>query len=92
MVLQVSKTICTVERRMGWLSNTCIYYLVGLGCGLAMYAPFRIITEKTKYAMPETAVGIFCDALCSYYLSRLDGYLGKYLTMTGSIINGEDVL
>lgn len=77
---------------MGWLSNTCIYYLVGLGCGLAMYAPFRIITEKTKYAMPETAVGIFCDALCSYYLSRLDGYLGKYLTMTGSIINGEDVL
>jgi 3-hydroxyisobutyryl-CoA hydrolase len=60
--------------------------IVGLGGGLVMFAPFRIVTEKTKYAMPETAIGLFCDSLAPYYLSRLDGHLGKFLTMTGTIL------
>jgi 3-hydroxyisobutyryl-CoA hydrolase len=66
--------------------------IVGLGGGLVMFAPFRIVTEKTKYTMPETAIGPFCDSLASYYLSRLDGDLRKFLIMTETIIKGEGVL
>jgi 3-hydroxyisobutyryl-CoA hydrolase len=65
---------------------------VGLGAGVSMYSPFRIVTENTKYAMPETAIGLFCDGLSTHYLSRLDVNLAKYITMTGTILKGEDTL
>jgi 3-hydroxyisobutyryl-CoA hydrolase len=57
-----------------------------------MYGPFRIVTERTKFTMPETKIGQFCDTICTHYLSRLDSNLAKYITMTGNILSGEDAL
>ncbi|KAI8059906.1 ClpP/crotonase-like domain-containing protein [Gongronella butleri] len=65
---------------------------MGAGGGLAVNGPFRVATERTMYAMPETAIGLFPDVSCNFYLPRLDGELGTYLAMTGHVIKGHDVL
>jgi 3-hydroxyisobutyryl-CoA hydrolase len=65
---------------------------VGAGSGLACPAPFRIATENTQFAFPETAIGLFCDVGASFYYSRLDGYLGRYMGLTSRVVKGEDAL
>lgn len=65
---------------------------MGGGVGLASGALFRVATEKTVFAMPETKIGYFPDVGGSYYLSRLDGELGTYLALTGDVLNGRAVL
>lgn len=59
---------------------------------MAAPAPFRVATEKTVYAMPETKIGYCPDVGASYYLSRLDGEIGTYLALTGSTLTGRAVL
>jgi 3-hydroxyisobutyryl-CoA hydrolase len=66
--------------------------LVGGGVGLAMHAPFRVATERTLFAMPETAIGYFTDVGSTYFLSRLDGHLGTYLGLTSEQVKGREVL
>ncbi|KAL8291820.1 hypothetical protein RQP46_002078 [Phenoliferia psychrophenolica] len=61
---------------------------LGGGLGLSMHAPFRIATESTALAMPETKIGLFPDVGASFFLSRLDGQLGLYLGLTGARIRG----
>lgn len=63
---------------------------VGGGVGLCAGAPFRIATEKTRLAMPETKIGYFPDVGTTYLLPRLDGHLGTYLGLTGLDITGRD--
>lgn len=53
---------------------------------------YRVATEKTLYAMPETAIGFFNDAGASYFLSRLKFNIGIYMGMTGSKLKGFDVM
>ena len=65
---------------------------VGGGVGLSAGAPFRIATEKTVFAMPETKIGYCPDVGGTYYLSRLDGELGTYLGLTGESLTGRAVL
>ncbi|KAG2199142.1 hypothetical protein INT47_009881, partial [Mucor saturninus] len=65
---------------------------MGAGGGLCSFAPFRIATENTLFAMPETAIGLFCDVGASFFLSRLDGHLGAYMGATSRIVKGEDAL
>jgi 3-hydroxyisobutyryl-CoA hydrolase len=65
---------------------------VGAGSGLIGQLPFRIATENTVYAMPETAIGSFTDSSTTFTLSRYDGNLGLYLGLTGSRLYAEDVL
>lgn len=65
---------------------------MGGGVGLSVHAPFRIATENTLFAMPETAIGFFPDVGGSFFLPRLDGQLGAYLGMTGKRLKGLDVL
>jgi 3-hydroxyisobutyryl-CoA hydrolase len=65
---------------------------VGGGVGLSVHAPFRIATENTMFAMPETAIGFFPDVGGSFFLPRLDGHIGVYLGMTGKRLKGLDVL
>ena len=65
---------------------------MGAGAGMCSPAPFRIATENTQFTMPETSIGLFCDAGASFFLSRLDGHLGVYLGATSRTIKGEDVL
>lgn len=60
--------------------------------GLAVHAPFRVSTEKTAFAMPETKIGYCPDVGASYFLSRLDGEIGTYLGLTSQMLSGRDVL
>jgi 3-hydroxyisobutyryl-CoA hydrolase len=64
---------------------------MGGGVGLSVHAPFRIATERTLFAMPETTIGFWPDVGGSYFLSRLDGQLGAYLGLTSNRLKGLDV-
>lgn len=65
---------------------------MGGGVGLSVHAPFRIATENTLFAMPETAIGFLPEVGGSFFLPRLDGQLGLYLGLTGKRLKGVDVL
>lgn len=65
---------------------------MGGGVGLSVHAPFRIATENTLFAMPETAIGFLPEVGGSFFLSRLDGQIGTYLGLTGKRLKGTDVL
>ncbi|XP_039269885.2 3-hydroxyisobutyryl-CoA hydrolase, mitochondrial-like [Styela clava] len=64
---------------------------MGGGVGLSVHGQFRIATERTLFAMPETAIGLFPDVGGSYVLPRLGHSLGLYLALTGFRLKGRDV-
>lgn len=61
---------------------------MGGGVGLSVHAPFRIATERTVFAMPETTIGFFPDVGGSFFLPRLDGEIGTYLALTSERLTG----
>jgi len=65
---------------------------MGGGVGLSVHAPFRIATENTLFAMPETTIGFFPDVGASFFLPRMDGQMGTYLALTSEQLKGVDVL
>ncbi|XP_029936236.1 3-hydroxyisobutyryl-CoA hydrolase, mitochondrial [Myripristis murdjan] len=64
---------------------------MGGGVGLSVHGRFRVATEKTLFAMPETAIGLFPDVGGGYFLPRLEGKLGLFLALTGFRLKGRDV-
>ncbi|OJD14663.1 hypothetical protein AJ78_05016 [Emergomyces pasteurianus Ep9510] len=67
-------------------------FTMGGGVGLSVHAPFRIATERTVFAMPETTIGFFPDVGGSFFLPRLDGELGTYLALTSERLSGVQTL
>ena len=65
---------------------------MGGGVGISQPAGFRVATENTKFAMPETGIGLFPDVGGGWYLSRLEGRVGQFLALTGSRIAGAGCL
>lgn len=65
--------------------------VMGGGVGLSVHGQYRIATEKTLFAMPETQIGLFPDVGGSYFLPRLTGHLGWYLALSGVRLKGSDV-
>lgn len=65
---------------------------MGGGVGISQPARFRVATENTKFAMPETGIGLFPDVGGGWYLSRLPGRVGQYLALTGARIDGAEAL
>lgn len=65
---------------------------MGGGVGISGPATYRIATEATRLAMPETGIGLFPDVGGGWYLSRLAGRLGQYLALTGARLDGADCL
>eukprot|EP00753_Platysulcus_tardus_P021290 PLAT8792.1.p1 GENE.PLAT8792.1~~PLAT8792.1.p1 ORF type:complete len:465 (+),score=223.39 PLAT8792.1:44-1438(+) len=65
---------------------------MGGGVGLSVHGAFRVATEKSVFAMPETAIGFFPDVGGSHFLSRLPDGLGQYLGLTGQRLKGRDLL
>ena len=65
---------------------------MGGGVGISQPAKYRIATENTRFAMPETGIGLFPDVGGGWYLSRLPGRVGQYLALTGARIDGADCL
>lgn len=67
-------------------------YTLGGGMGLAQGADLRVVTERSRLGMPETAIGYFPDVGGSYFLSRIPGELGTYLGVSGAQIQAADAL
>lgn len=66
--------------------------VMGGGAGASIHGRFRVATENSVFAMPETALGLFPDIGASYFLSRLPGFFGEYLGLTGARLDGAEML
>ncbi|KAL0308734.1 UNVERIFIED_CONTAM: 3-hydroxyisobutyryl-CoA hydrolase 1 [Sesamum radiatum] len=81
--------------------------VMGGGAGASVHGRFRIATENSVvffylmvyescisrlFAMPETALGLFPDVGASYFLSRLPGFFGEYVGLTGARLDGAEML
>ena len=65
---------------------------MGGGVGIALPCRYRVATENTRLAMPETAIGLFPDVGGGWYLSRLPCRIGQYLALTGARVDGAACL
>jgi enoyl-CoA hydratase len=65
---------------------------MGGGVGLSVHAPFRIATERTTFAMPETGIGLFPDVGGGWFLPRLEGQIGIWLALTGTRLKAADAI
>ncbi len=65
---------------------------MGGGVGISLPAKFRVATENTRFAMPETGIGLFPDVGGGWYLSRLGGRIGQFLALTGARLDGSECL
>ena len=63
---------------------------MGGGVGISQPCRYRIATENTRFAMPETAIGLFPDVGGGWYLSRLPGRVGQFLALTGARLDGAE--
>ncbi|XP_042507488.1 3-hydroxyisobutyryl-CoA hydrolase 1-like [Macadamia integrifolia] len=66
--------------------------VMGGGAGVSIHGRFRVATENSVFAMPETSLGLFPDVGASYYLSRLPGLFGEYVGLTGARLDGAEML
>jgi len=66
--------------------------VMGGGVGLSGHARHRVVTDKTKLAMPEVGLGFFPDVGGTWLLSRSPGEIGTYFGLTGQTMNGPDAI
>mgnify|MGYP005811590929 CR=1 FL=1 len=64
--------------------------VMGGGLGLLSGASHRIVTEKSRIAMPEISIGLFPDVGASYFLNKMPSGNGLFLALTGASINAAD--
>jgi len=65
---------------------------MGGGVGVSIHGRFRVATERTLFAMPETGIGFFPDVGGGYFLPRCPGEIGMYLGLTGARLKAADCL
>ena len=66
--------------------------VMGGGIGLSSHAQYRIVTERSMLAMPETGIGLIPDVGGTWLLSHASGALGIYLGLTGARMNASDAI
>src|SRR5581483_2683941 len=66
--------------------------VMGGGVGLSAHSSHRVVTERTKLAMPEVGLGFFPDVGGTYLLSHAPGEIGTYFGLTGTTMNGPDAI
>ncbi|MCL1961478.1 MAG: enoyl-CoA hydratase/isomerase family protein [Desulfovibrionaceae bacterium] len=66
--------------------------VMGGGIGLMAGASHRVVTPKTRLAMPEIGIGLYPDVAGSWFLPRLPGRAGAFLALTGAPLNAADAL
>ncbi|XP_022981106.1 3-hydroxyisobutyryl-CoA hydrolase-like protein 5 [Cucurbita maxima] len=92
-----------VVYRMYWLCyhihtykkiHVALVHGISMGGGASFMVPmkFSVVTEKTVFATPEASIGFHTDCGFSYMLSHLPGHLGEYLGLTGSRLNGKELV
>ncbi|QUM72630.1 enoyl-CoA hydratase/isomerase family protein [Sphingopyxis granuli] len=65
---------------------------MGGGVGISQPTKYRVATEHTRFAMPETGIGLFPDVGGGWYLPRLEGRVGAFLALTGARLDGAECL
>ena len=65
---------------------------MGGGAGVSVNGAYRVATEKTMFAMPETGIGLFPDVGATRFLNLCPGHIGRYLGLTGARLGGTDAL
>ncbi|MBV9199557.1 MAG: enoyl-CoA hydratase/isomerase family protein [Alphaproteobacteria bacterium] len=65
---------------------------MGGGAGISVNGAYRVATEHTQFAMPETGIGLFPDVGATRFLNRCPGHVGRYLGLTGARLNVADAL
>jgi enoyl-CoA hydratase len=86
------------EYRLNWRIKTCPRPYIALidgvtmggGVGISVHGRFRVATEETLFAMPETTIGFFPDVGGTWFLPRLPGELGMFLGLTGHRLRAAD--
>jgi enoyl-CoA hydratase len=63
---------------------------MGGGVGISQPCTYRIATENTRLAMPETGIGLFPDVGGGWYLPRLPGRVGQFMALTGARLDGAE--
>lgn len=63
---------------------------MGGGVGISINGQYRVATDRTVFAMPETGIGLIPDVGGSYFLPRLPGAMGMYLGLTGARLKAAD--
>lgn len=66
--------------------------VMGGGVGLMAGASHRVVSDTTRFAMPEISIGLFPDVGGTWLLSRLPGGLGRFLAVTGAQLGAADCL
>ena len=66
--------------------------VMGGGVGLSAHSRHRVVTERTKLAMPEVGLGFFPDVGGNWLLSHAPGEIGTYFGLTGQTMNGPDAI
>jgi len=64
--------------------------IMGGGMGLFMGASHKVVTPKSRLAMPEVSIGLFPDVGGTWFLNRLESGVGLFLGLTGTMINAND--
>ncbi|MFO1069884.1 MAG: enoyl-CoA hydratase/isomerase family protein [Geminicoccaceae bacterium] len=88
------------EYRLNWRISTFPKPYVALldgvtmggGVGISVHGRYRVLTEQTLFAMPETGIGFFPDVGGTWFLPRLPGEIGLYLGLTGARLRAADCL
>ena len=86
----------SLYRQMHFYSKPLILWgdgiIMGGGMGLMAGCSHRLVTERTRFAMPEITIGLFPDASGSWFLQRMPAKTGLFLGLTGAMCNGNDAL
>ncbi len=86
----------TLYRQMHFYPKPLILWgdgiIMGGGMGLMAGCSHRLVTERTRFAMPEITIGLFPDASGSWFLQRMPAKMGLFLGLTGAMCNGNDAL
>ena len=86
----------TMNARIAEFPKPYVAFMDGLvmggGVGLSAHGRHRVVTERTKLAMPEVGLGFFPDVGGTWLLSRSPGEIGTYFGLTGETMNGPDAI
>src|ERR1700745_145540 len=66
--------------------------VMGGGVGLSAHSSHRVVTERTKLAMPQVRLGFFSHVGGTWLLSHAPGEIGTYFGLTGTTMNGPDAI
>ncbi|KAI4356050.1 hypothetical protein L6164_000102 [Bauhinia variegata] len=88
-LVSLTHQIATYKKPLISLINGMV---MGAGAGLSINTRFRVVTQNTVFAMPEVFLGFFPDVGASRFLSRLPGYFGEYIGLTGARLDGAEMV